>query len=507
MFIFLFLIPFLGLHIFTFSQYGMQWDEAAQHHLGKATISYLKGDTEKIELQRPDLLYYGSWFEILNQFVGQTLTTKFGLSEVDAFHVLIFLTFLVGLVFFYRLTQKLFGEIIATYSLVFLVFLPRFMAHAHYNDKDIPLAVLNLIFLFFLYRGFFEKKFPSVILAGISFGLGLSLQVTSLQWLPIFFLPYVGYWLANTKSVSKKIWGKLVKQEMLLLCLFLIVSGFILYATWPALWSRPQLLGETIKYFWQHGWPGQVLYLGKIYAGNQVPWHYPLVYLFITTPALILIFSLFGIASGLTKLQPTKSNFKYLLFLSWLILPLALSLKPGIVKYDGIRHYLWLLPALALWAAQGATKIEAWFLKKKLPILLVSLWLVTLLSLGWENLKVYPYGDSYFNEILRLAVPAHIENVFELEYWGTSYREAAKWLNQYASGKATICVAIADHLLQFYPKRADLTFACNQDSSYLMFFTRKAYLPPNLEASLADQQPIFTLSRYNSELLKIYRLK
>jgi len=66
--------------------------------------------------------------------------------------------FFIGFYFLFLLVKKMFNEGIAFYSLIFLLFLPRFMAHAHYNSKDIPIAAFSIISFYFLYLGFKQKK-------------------------------------------------------------------------------------------------------------------------------------------------------------------------------------------------------------------------------------------------------------------------------------------------------------------------------------------------------------
>ncbi len=489
----------------------MQWDEAAQQHLAQATLDYVKGKTKNIVLQREDLIYYGSWFEIANQFTGQFFWKNLNLSYVDAFHVLIFATAIIGLIFFYILVKQLLGQNTALYGLLFLLFSPRFMAHAHYNSKDIPLAIFSIIGLFCLYLGFVKQKWLFVLLAAVTCGLAVAIRADALLIPTIFFLPYLSWSYWGKKAVfNKQNWSAITK-EALSWVIFLLFLGSTVYLLWPALWGKPQLFFEASNYFLRHGWQSNVLYLGKFYAGNQLPWHYAPFYLMATTPLAMLTFSIFGLWDVLKKLKAKKQIMKYGLILSWLFLPILISFKPGIVKYDGVRHYLLIVPALAILAGSGFSKIlrklyHSWpkFRIFTFPVILS----ITLLSLSYETFLIYPYGDSYFNEVLRTLIPAHIENKLEIEYWGTTYREGVNWLDQNASKNAKICVPVADHLVQFYPLRQDLTFGCGSDSNYLMFFTRYTYLPESIIKYLDNSrnQPIFTISRYNSNLMNIYKL-
>jgi hypothetical protein len=56
---------------------------------------------------------------------------------------------------------------------------------------------------------------------------------------------------------------------------------------------------------------------------------------------------------------------------------------------------------------------------------------------------VHPYHDAYLNEVVRVAVGAHAENTFELEYWCFTYKEASKWLNENVPQGAMISIPMA----------------------------------------------------------------
>ena len=505
--IFLVFLPFLIFHLFTFSQYGAHWDETVQTHLGQASLDYLQGKTKVIELQKDDLVYYGPFFEVANILLADFLISSFKVNQVDASHLLTFLTALFGLLLVYLLAKKLFNQKVGLYSLLFLLFFPRFMAHSHYNSKDIPIAVFCLAVLFFLYQAAVKKKIINFILAGVFTGLALAVQVTSLMILPVFFISYcLSLFL---KDKNKNIWAE-IKEGLPKWMAFLFTGAMTLFALWPGLWQKPALFFDSINFFLNHGWEGNILYLGKIYAGAKVPWHYPFVHLFITTPVITLAFFGFGFYQILKCLQKRQKVFRALLLISWLFIPLLIGAKPGTVKYDGIRHFLVVIPPLTIMAGGGLAYLEK-ILKRTYPknIEVINSGLLTIISvwLIYQSMLINPYGASYFNEALRLAIPKHIENTFEIEYWGTSYREGIQWLNEHTKGETSFCVVIAPHLIQFYPLRENLEFKCGQNTDYLMFFTRKAYLPANLDQELARIRPVYKISRYNSDLLYIYKIK
>lgn len=487
---------FLLLGFFTANQYGMTWDEAAQQHVGRVALDYLQGHTDKMEFLREDLVYYGPFFEIANQYFSWSLLESFDISFVVAFHVLIILSAALGLLFLFKLVSKIFNPQIAFWSSVFLVLLPRFIAHSQYNSKDIPLLSGFVMVFYFLYGGFVEKKRLSLVWAGVFFGLTLAIRLDAILILPIFFIPF---WLTggNFKRIKNFLWP----------WPFLGISALAIYLVWPSLWSDPILIIDSFKYFLHHGWQGSVLYLGQVYQASQLPWHYAPVYLFLTIPLVILILIGFGFFKVFRDLRNRKNIFAYIFILTWIFLRVFLAILPGAVRYDGVRHFLPILPALMVVAALGFAFILKKLRKKNILktslVVIVSVWLLV------EFFIIFPFGGSYFNEITRLIYPQNIEDRMEIEYWGATYKQGVDWLNQNSEQNSSFCVPIAQHLLQFYPIRQDLTFNCEKDANYLMFFTRWSYLPVDMEEifDYKKSEPVFSLERYNSNLLEIFKIE
>src|SRR3989344_4089214 len=100
------LAVFLLFNLFTIKDYGLTWDEPAQHSLGQAEADYLQNVTDKVEYARDDLIYYGPFFEILNHYFGKWMMSL-GFEYADAFHILIIFAAALGLFFFYKLISPL----------------------------------------------------------------------------------------------------------------------------------------------------------------------------------------------------------------------------------------------------------------------------------------------------------------------------------------------------------------------------------------------------------------
>jgi len=498
---------FLIMNLLTLSDYGVSWDEPVQQEVSIAAISYIKtGNLDNIVFSDNDLKFYGPFFGILDHFSAKIASTFFNLNHIDSHHILLVIFSSIGLLVLYFFVKKLFDEKTAIFSLLFIALFPRFIGDSHYNPKDIPLMIFSVIVLFLLFLVFNKEKGRYAVFAGIFFGLALSIRVDSLLFLPIFLISYLAYFIW-IKTKFKDIFSF---KRISLFGLFFFSSAATLFLTWPSLWKNPLLFFYSISYFLHHGWTGSVLYSGKIYAGNNLPWHYMPVYLLITTPVLTLLFLSFGLFVSFKKIiHKDIKLFSFILIILWLFIPLFVQMRSGIVKYDGIRHFFIAIPALAILAGLGLNyamaNLRLWFPKSfklllALPLLIISIPL-------YEIIKAHPYEGYYFNEPLRYLIPRNIEKYFDVEYWGTSYREGLVWLNKNVSEKTKICVPIASHLIKEYELWNDLTFNCVGHYDYLMFPSRNsALLEYTAKETGSSDDLVFQVRRFDSAILSIYKI-
>jgi hypothetical protein len=100
--------------------------------------------------------------------------------------------------------------------------------------------------------------------------------------------------------------------------------------------------------------------------------------------------------------------------------------------YDGLRHVLFLLPPLAVLAGFGASTL-CWLVHRFASITVARL--VTTAAIVVPVLPglvlLHPYQTSYFSPLVGGIRGA--EGLYEIDYWGASYREAIEWLNANAS--------------------------------------------------------------------------
>ena len=494
---FILLLVFFIFNLATISDYGITWDEPAQHHVGQVAKDYLSGKTDKLEFQREDLVFYGPFFEILNQYFGGLMTDSFGIGYANAFHILILITATIGIFFLFKLASLLFGERVALISSVLLMLYPRFVAHSHYNPKDIPLLAFFTATLYFLHRAFIGRNKKSAWFAGIFLGFGLATRADIILILPVFFIPYLIYLIAE-----KRINSDITKKDIFSLVKIASVTLATVFICWPTLWQNPKIFFESFGYFLNHGWDNSVLYLGQFYKAKELPWHYAPLYIAIATPTAILALIGLGLFNLAKKIR--AGVFPVLLILTWAFLRIFFALIPNASRYDGMRHFLVIVPAFMIIGALGFD-----FILEKSKKVGAAIGILILIILIVEFGRIYPFGDSYFNEITRALAPKPLENYFETEYWGASYKQGSDWINKNSESGSKICVPMADHLLQFYKMRQDIKIVCAGDSNYIMIMQRPSFWPSDLKGFIEDKKayPVFEINRFNYNLLTILKIQ
>ena len=487
------------------NEYGVTWDEPLHRNWGKIFYLFWKsGDRLLLDVMPGHGIHYGPVYYLVNFLLSEKLFQGYFFEYVAANHVLTILTASCSVAFVFLLASN-FGKRIGFLAVLFFVFFPPFQAHAHYNPKDIPLMAGILFTGFLFLRALRSGKRRDFCVTGLFLGMCLALKVSTLLLLPVFGVSYLLLVFEKSKTVTISLRSELI-TIVAVACAFVLGAFF----AWPSAWGDFSLIPRSVHFFLQTDfWPGKVLFFGIEYTGAGLPWYYtPLEYAMVT-PVIMLLFAFAGsflviqnIVRGDGKWGRAESAF----VLFWFWFPLFISIKPGLVRYDGMRQFFFCLPALALLAAIGLEKFLV-FVQKLAP---QTFWPVSLSctvlfsSLAHEVTILHPFEGSYRNELVRLLYPADLDRSFQIEYWGATYKQGMDWLREHAEPNPVICVPTAGILVTWYHWRDDFTFECSAASNYIMFFTR--YSEVQQYAFLKDT-PVFTIERMHSTLLKIYKVR
>ncbi len=484
------------------SSYGVTWDEPLHRNWGKIfALFWRTGDRHLLELMPGHGIDYGPLYFYLNYVVSEFFFTRGWLTFVESNHVLTLLVSAVAVGLTYQLGRMIGGIRTAVFSTMFLVLFPQFIAHAHYNPKDIPLMtsvlLTSVVFLAALRNG----SVKLFLFSGFLFGISSAVKINALLMGPVFAVVYLAWFIMQARTVPLT---ALFRRQ-----LFVILGAassfiFALYLFWPSAWGDLLLIPRAVHFFLgKNFWPGRVLFLGIEYGGADLPFTYiPFEYA-AAMPLLMLVACIMGVGIALRRAAKSGWCIAYIFLLIWVLFPLAFSMKPGLVRYDGMRQFFFLLPAFAVLSALGLEQMMDLLRRKSRRPHAGAVFLgLVFVSLASQVLMLHPFEGSFRSEILQLLYERNLDESFQIEYWGASYKQGMDWLTENAEPHPVICVPTAGILVTWYPWREDFQFECSEKTNYVMFFTR--YTESKAYAHLRD--PAFSIERMKSTLLVVYKI-
>lgn len=284
--------------------------------------------------------------------------------------------------------------------------------------------------------------------------LNLQLLITIPRLLPAALLlgfttstrilgPYAGILVAYYALRTKR------RQALPALAIYAVIALIAAYISWPYLWPNPiaRFYGSFIEMS-SYPWFGEVLFNGEKYLADNLPYSYlpALFAIQFTEPVWILA------AIGLFFACKDFSQKRDLLILSllWFLLPTLLFILLRVSLYDNFRQLLFLLPPVFLLAGVAFERIKQIQWQTAAIALSLLPGMVALVNL-------HPYQYIYYNSIVGGVSGA--QGRFETDYWLTSYREAAEYLNQNAPAGSLIWVEGQGHLYSIFAEEEENVYS------------------------------------------------
>ncbi len=407
--------------LFSFDEYGMSWDEKAQRFTGLVNYNYIVSGNQFLH-EWPDR-DYGIAFElpliVIEKLFNLTDTRDIYLSR----HLVTHLFFLLSAFFCFKLVDLLYkNKLLATIGFLLIVLHPRIYAHSFFNSKDIPFMSMFIICFYYNAIAFRKKTVLHFILLGMSTGLLVNLRIMGV----LFPCCIILFLIIDT--VNEKKYNYNLKFGII----FLVSTLIILYATWPFLWTNP--IKNFILSFTNMSkfrWDGEMLFNGDMIRAVEIGWNYIPIWFSITTPILYIITALLSTVLLLFQFFKTPSTFlsnsderNNLIFLIFFFIPVIIIILLRSTLYDGWRHMYFIYPSFVLIIIYGLNFLVK--NNKKVFVIIGSFF--TFSVVGIFMIKNFPLQHVYFNHFLAFNPAEHIRNNFELDYWGTSYKQSLEYI-------------------------------------------------------------------------------
>lgn len=427
----------------TFRDYGLGWDDYTHAQYGDLLLAlYTSGFTDTRAFSFVNLYMYGGGFDLLAAVVAKFL--PFDLFETR--RLVGAAVGLLGLLVTWRIGRRVGGPLAGFAALLLLAACPLYYGHMFINAKDLPFAVAMTILLLALVRAFEEYPQPSAA-TGLLFGLGLGLSIGSrvIGGLSGIYA-FAGFALilgSEARALGLRTAAARAGRFVFSLVPGLIIAYGVLALVWPWAVLEPLNLLRAVEYF-SHFFekPWKEMFGGAVVSVPDMPRSYVPTLFALKLPELMLALGIGGTAAAYAASAradvPLPRRATLLLLALAATVPILFTVLTRPAMYNGIRHFIFVLPPLTVlggWAA-------AWLLARlaaaprPLAIGAGALLLIGLALPIIEMVRLHPYQYTHFNRIaggIRAA-----EDRYMLDYWGLAFKQAAQELRQRLSERLEV---------------------------------------------------------------------
>ncbi len=498
----------------TVGDYGITGDEAVRNRYGRKLLRwYTTLGADRAAVADVDISRDGGLFEITTGLVQEV-------SPLDVYptrHVVVVFFGLVAFAAVYSLGSTLAGPSAGFFSLACLALTPPFYGHAFNNPKDVPFAAMFALAAAAVLRaGRDWDRWHGWRIAGAGIAIGL---VSGERVAGLAFLGYApALWLAvlwlergasTTASRLKRLAGAWV-----LTCL---LAWAVMLAFWP--WAQMKPLAHPMKAMrmFSRFWNCMVVFFdGQYECSALVSRFYLPTWFSLTLPETYLVAFVLGllVLARVVRKHPlpisTRVRLLKAVWLSSIVgVPVLWAVAAHTPLYDGLRHFLFVMPPLAVLAGVSA----ATFLRagERMPRIIAGVALAATGSVTLvDMIQLHPYQAVYFNRLVAGGLERGMTR-YEGDYWCLSYKEGAEWLqSRYAGAQCRERIRVAGHSTmqqtQYYFPKADegvfrATDVTTGDPHFVMTTTRfgdHLRTPGTL---------VHQVKRQNAALLYVFQLK
>lgn len=457
--------------LFIFQDYGTSWDEPHFYSYGDA-LGYAYSPAE----------WFSGHFDLYNSYGASGddhknrgpaylfLARNFvyglealGLDPASAWHLVNFLFFQIGIYFLYRFSTRWMNKSAAFFTAVFFSTQPLLWGHSFINPKDPPFLTF---FLASVCLGFemvdaiaqnTKDKTKKILIASFFLGIATSIRVLG----PLAGLLVVIYSISKTTRSNPRVsvsqWYKTYFTPILQ---YGLLSILVMFVTWPFLWENPLKNFVNVFLFMSDN-PTQlaVLFGDDVYRAGDLPRSYMPFMLATTLTEPTWVLFVIGVFAGYWRLfkEPRSGSETYRdqivslsLMLAWFVILVLYVLIRKPAMYDGIRHFLFILPPVFIFAGIAfqflIEKTNSWI--KTSSWLHATIGLVLILPGVRGIAKLHPYEYTYYN--LFVGGTSGVFRSYETEFWLTCYKDAVEELNDRVTEPVNLFVKREAYLAEEY---------------------------------------------------------
>ena len=426
------------LVVFTFADYGVTWDEDVHNWYGYFALEYyLSFFADQRAMNWLNLYNYGAAFDM----IAAALNKFSPIGVYETRHLLNGFVGLLGLAGCWKLARALGGPRAGLLALLLLLATPNYYGQMFNNPKDIPFAVGGVWVTYYMIRilpSLPRPPWPLLIKMGLAIGLALGVRVGGL-----LFLCYLGLLLGLSA-----VWQGIAARRLSLVLTAGLTSGWrvllpvagvafaVMLVFWP--WAQQDPIDNPLRalaFFSHETFPFKTLFDGHFVPASDLPWSYLPTYILLALPELVLVLLIVAALAAFVALARRDSWRRREIVLGYFLIgftiafPVAYAIAIKAVLFDGMRHFIFVLPPVAVAAALAAdralTRLSA--LPYRAPIY-AALGLYGVAHVA-TMVMLHPDQYVYYNGFVGGVDGA--QRKFKLDYWANSYAEAVRGLEDY----------------------------------------------------------------------------
>lgn len=441
--ILLFLIFFL-IGVMSYSSYGISIDEPFHRLMGfywlnhilqfipdaeisksvNLILSNIKVSSfEDITRLEPNDFVYGIIFDTPLALIETLFKIDDPKSYFQIRHLFNFLIFFISSIYFYKiLLQRSFYWYNSLIGTLFYILSPRIFANSFYNNKDLIFLSLFVISIYYAFKLLKNINIYNSFCFAFFVALSTSSRIIGLVTIIIYSFIFILSFISLPNFYIKKI----------KYLIFIIISYFmVIFILWPYLWLNPIVsFIEALKIFSDYPRYMYLLYEGTYFKTSSLPWHYPIKWIFITTPLIYLIFlgiGLFFILKSIIikflNMEENSEGYDFwsniyekldLFIFIFLVAFLFYVIYSETVLYNGWRQLYFLHPLIIYISTLGFSKLQSIFFVNKGKFLFYFSIILYLTFITSKMFIMHPYQNVYFNALSGKKVHKN----FDVDYWG-----------------------------------------------------------------------------------------
>jgi hypothetical protein len=419
----------------TFHDYGLGWDDYTHAEYADLLLRmYGSGFKDTGALSFANLYMYGGGFDMVAALLHKVIP----LELFETRRLVGAVVGVIGLAVTWRLARRIGGPRAGLAALLLLALCPIFYGHMFMNPKDAPFAVAMIILMMGLVRLAEEYPQPSprtVLIIGLGAGLSIGSRILGGLALVYALVGFIPLFIEETRTYGAR--GALRRFVHMLYVLMpgLVLGYLIMGLIWP--WSimeagNPFHALTYFSHFFEKPW--KELFDGALVSVPDMPWSYLPTLFALQLPEVMLGLTVAGVATTFAKLPqpdvPARRKTILLMLTLAAMLPLVIAMVKRPALYNGIRHFIFLIPPMAVLGGLAFDWIMSWLKDNRRswqPAVLAVFVFGLLLPLG-EMIRLHPYQYTHFNYIAGTVREA--DDRFMLDYWGLAFKQASDGLRE-----------------------------------------------------------------------------